>query len=222
MPRPVRAIETIVSSPGRVSVPIRGKRFLDMVVSVTLLLVLALPFFVIAASVALDLRAFPIFRGQRVGWKGEPFAIYKFRTMRRDYRPARSAGDAEIPFLHVPRDDPRITPLGKFLRRYSIDETPQLLNVFLGDMSLIGPRPFDAEEFEQGPFPDPGYHEWLRKRHWVRPGMAGLWQVSGRNDTSFADLVALDLKYVQEWTPGLECSIFWRTFGAVVRGTGAG
>ncbi|WP_225769754.1 sugar transferase [Inquilinus sp. Marseille-Q2685] len=201
-------------------VPTSGKRVFDVAVSAVLLVALALPFALVAILVALDLRGMPFFCQRRIGWNGKPFTIYKFRSMKKGSPPANPGDNAEVPFLYVPRHDPRITRLGRFLRRYSIDETPQLLNVLLGNMSLIGPRPFDVRDFEQGPFPYDGYGEWARKRHWARPGITGLWQVSGRNDTSFADLIALDLRYVMEWTPGLEFLIIRRTFRAVMGGRG--
>ncbi len=202
-------------------VPVARKRIVDVVVSGGLLLALALPLAAIALLVALDLRGSPFFCQQRIGWKGRSFGIYKFRSMRNGGGSAGPQGAAEVPFLYVPRNDPRVTRFGRILRRYSIDELPQLLNVLLGDMSLIGPRPFDVRDFAQGPFPHARYDEWVRKRHWTRPGISGLWQVSGRNATSFAELIALDLRYVTDWTPGLELSIIRRTFGAVTGGAGA-
>lgn len=205
----------------RPGIPLLPKRMFDIAMSASLLIVLALPLAVIAGLVAVDLRGSPVFRQQRIGWKGRRFTIYKLRSMRDGGRPADAAGTAEVPFLYVPRDDPRITPLGRFLRRYSIDEVPQLVNVLLGDMSLIGPRPFDVDDFAQGPFPDPRYDEWVQKRHSTRPGISGLWQVSGRNATSFSELIALDLRYVTDWTPGLELAILRGTFRAVAGGTGA-
>lgn len=204
-----------------VRIPLLGKRVFDVVVSAILLVLLAPLFVLVAILVAVDLRGTPFFCQQRMGWQGKPFTIYKFRSMKKGSPPAGATASAEVPFLYVPRHDPRITRLGKFLRRYSIDETPQLLNVLLGDMSLIGPRPFDVRDFEQGPFPYDHYDEWVRKRHWTRPGITGLWQVSGRNGTSFSDLIALDLRYVTDWTPGVEFSIIRRTFNAVMGGSGA-
>jgi lipopolysaccharide/colanic/teichoic acid biosynthesis glycosyltransferase len=197
-----------------------GKRVFDIVASVALLIVLALPMLLVAILVALDLRGSPFFWQRRIGWNGMPFTLYKFRTMRNRTPPADVADRAEVPFLYVPRHDARITRLGRFLRRFSIDELPQLLNVLLGDMSLIGPRPFAVRDFEQGPFPYPRYEEWVRIRHWTRPGMTGLWQVSGRNDTGFSDLIALDLQYVMDWTLRVELWIIRRTFNAVIGGTG--
>jgi lipopolysaccharide/colanic/teichoic acid biosynthesis glycosyltransferase len=200
-------------------VPILSKRVVDLIVSVILLALLALPFIVLAAVIAVDLRGTPFFCQRRTGWKGRPFTIYKFRSMRNGPA-ANFARSAEVPFLYVPRNDPRITRLGRFLRRYSIDETPQLVNVLLGDMSLIGPRPFDVRDFEQGPFPNTRYDEWVLKRHWTRPGITGLWQISGRNATTFADLIALDLGYVMDWTPSMEILIIRRTVNAVMGGSG--
>ena len=203
------------------SIPLLPKRMFDIAVSGSLLVALALPLALIAMLVALDLRSSPIFRQERIGWKGRHFTIFKLRSMRDGGRPVDATGGAEVPFLYVPRDDPRITALGKFVRRYSIDEVPQLVNVLRGDMSLIGPRPFDVGDFAQARFPDPRYDEWVQKRHCTRPGMSGLWQVSGRNATSFSELIALDLRYVTDWTPGLELAILLRTFRAVTDGTGA-
>jgi lipopolysaccharide/colanic/teichoic acid biosynthesis glycosyltransferase len=205
---------------GPFDLPLFGKRVFDIAGSAILLAALALPLALLALLVALDLRTTPIFRQQRIGWRGKPFDIYKLRTMRKAAPPSAPSAPAEVPFLHVPRRDPRVTRVGKFLRRYSIDELPQLLNVLLGDMSLIGPRPFDVRDFEQGPFPYPNYEEWVRKRHWTRPGITGLWQVSGRNNTSFSELIELDLKYVTRWTPGVELFIMRRTLAAAVGGNG--
>ena len=200
--------------------PTRSKRLFDIAVSGALLLLLALPFAMVTILVAIDSRGSPFFSQHRLGWKGRPFTMYKFRSMRKGSPPANAGASAEVPFLYLPRQDPRITRLGKFLRRYSIDELPQLWNVLRGDMSLVGPRPFDVRDFEKGPFPYARYDEWVRKRHQTRPGITGLWQVSGRNDTSFSELIALDLQYVTNWTPAMEVSILRRTLGAVVGGGG--
>jgi lipopolysaccharide/colanic/teichoic acid biosynthesis glycosyltransferase len=205
---------------GRFGLPLFGKRMFDLAGSAVLLAALAAPLALLALLVALDLRTTPIFRQRRIGWRGKTFDIYKLRTMRNGIPPGEPSAAAEVPFLHVPRDDPRVTRLGRFLRRYSIDELPQLVNVLLGQMSLVGPRPFDVRDFEQGPFLYPGYEEWVSKRHWARPGITGLWQVSGRNSTSFSELIELDLKYVTGWTPGVEFSIICRTLAAAVGGKG--
>jgi lipopolysaccharide/colanic/teichoic acid biosynthesis glycosyltransferase len=205
-----------------IPVAIKAKRVVDLLVSALLLALLALPFAILCLAICLESPGAPFYRQQRLGWKKQIFTIYKLRTMRRTAgAPVYSAAADVVPFLHVAKSDPRITRLGRWLRRYSVDELPQLLNVFLGDMSLVGPRPFDLRDFEQGPFPHPLYAAWVDNRHLTRPGITGLWQIKGRNDTSFGKLIKLDLFYVSRWTPLLECKILCGTLGAVWRAEGA-
>ncbi|MGH3365586.1 MAG: sugar transferase, partial [Nocardioidaceae bacterium] len=157
-----------------------------------------------------------LFRQRRAGSYGQEFRVVKFRTMYRDAEArlaelqAQNDGDG---LLFKIKDDPRITPVGRFLRRTSLDELPQLINVLRGEMSLVGPRPLpvDDEEFKG--------HE--RRRMLVRPGITGLWQVSGRSDTSWEDAVRLDLYYVENWSITLDLMILARTFAVVARGGGA-
>ncbi len=157
------------------------------------------------------------FKQKRVGVRGEIFYIYKFRTMcvdaekRLEALRAKSEGNG---VLFKMKDDPRVTKVGKYLRRYSIDELPQLLNVLFGDMSLVGPRPPLPAEVEQYE-PDA-----LRRLH-VRPGMTGLWQVSGRSDLSWEESLRLDLRYVDNWSPIGDLHILFRTFRAVTHSSGA-
>lgn len=157
------------------------------------------------------------FKQRRVGVRGEIFSIYKFRTMvvdaekRLEALRAKSDGNG---VLFKMKDDPRITGIGRVLRRYSIDELPQLLNVLFGDMSLVGPRPPLPAEVEQYE-PDA-----LRRLH-VRPGMTGLWQVSGRSDLSWEESLRLDLRYVDNWSPIGDLHILFRTFRAVTHSSGA-
>jgi exopolysaccharide biosynthesis polyprenyl glycosylphosphotransferase len=157
-----------------------------------------------------------LFSQLRVGVDGETFRIFKFRTMVADAE-ARKAELAEQNetggVLFKIRQDPRITPIGSWLRRWSLDELPQLFNVLLGDMSLVGPRPALPEEADL-------YHHHVRRRLAVKPGITGLWQVNGRSDLPWEEAVRLDLRYVENWTFMLDLQILWKTWSAI--GTGAG
>jgi exopolysaccharide biosynthesis polyprenyl glycosylphosphotransferase len=158
-----------------------------------------------------------IFRQVRVGRDGKRFDCLKFRTMDRDAERKRAELEhlSEGPgLLFKLKEDPRITRAGKKLRRYSLDELPQLLNVLRGDMSLVGPRPALPSEVEQ-------YDDWVSNRLSVKPGITGLWQVSGRTETSFADYVRYDLFYIQNWSLSLDLWILWRTLRAVLSTEGA-
>jgi exopolysaccharide biosynthesis polyprenyl glycosylphosphotransferase len=158
-----------------------------------------------------------LFRQTRVGRDGGEFTVLKFRTMVLDAE-ARKAELLERNehdgALFKIKSDPRVTPVGAWLRRYSVDELPQLFNVLRGDMSLVGPRP---------PLPDEvaKYGDDVRRRLVVKPGMTGLWQVSGRSDLSWEESVRLDLRYVENWSLALDLQILWRTWSAVLRGSGA-
>jgi exopolysaccharide biosynthesis polyprenyl glycosylphosphotransferase len=157
-----------------------------------------------------------LFRQARSGRGGSEFQVWKFRTMTvgAEARRAELAADNESDGgLFKLRDDPRVTPLGRRLRRLSLDELPQLFNVLRGDMSLVGPRPLPVADTE-------GVHE-IRRRLLVKPGMTGLWQVSGRADLSWEETVRLDLYYVENWSLALDLVIMVRTVVTVIRGTGA-
>jgi lipopolysaccharide/colanic/teichoic acid biosynthesis glycosyltransferase len=143
--------------------------------------------------------------------------MYKFRTMvdRADEQQAGLEGLNESgPGLFKLQRDPRVTRLGLFLRRYSLDEVPQLINVLRGEMSLVGPRPNLPHEVEQ-------YQDWHHRRLAVSPGMTGLWQVSGRSDLPFDEMVLLDIYYIENWSPLLDLSILLRTVPRVLAGSGA-
>lgn len=198
-----------------------GRRLLkdlfDRTTAALLLLVLA----PLLALVALAVRASGpgpvLFRQTRVGKDGQEFTLLKFRTMSTDAearRAALEAGNEHDDVLFKMRADPRITPLGVWLRRYSLDELPQLVNVLGGQMSLVGPRPPLPREVAQY-----GYD--VRRRLVVRPGLTGLWQISGRADLSWEESVRLDLRYVENWSLALDIVILWKTVGAVVRASGA-
>jgi lipopolysaccharide/colanic/teichoic acid biosynthesis glycosyltransferase len=155
------------------------------------------------------------FRQTRVGRDGAEFTIYKFRTMGADAeRQKIDLSSDERGVLFKIRNDPRVTPLGAWLRRHSLDELPQLINVMLGHMSLVGPRPPLPEEVAR-------YGDDVRRRLLVKPGMTGLWQVSGRSDLSWEESVRLDLRYVEGWSLTLDLQILWKTWSAVARGAGA-
>ena len=171
----------------------------------------------LAAAVWLHDRGPALFTQVRVGKDGHAFRIYKFRTMVVDAEQRRAqlqtSNDSDGVLFKL-RRDPRVTPVGARLRRWSIDELPQLFNVFLGHMSLVGPRPALPDEADK-------YAEHVRRRLVVKPGLTGLWQVSGRSDLSWEESVRLDLRYVENWSFALDLQIMWKTISVLVRGSGA-
>lgn len=172
----------------------------------------------VALAVRLTSRGPILFRQQRIGRNGRPFTMIKFRSMYVDAEQRRSElADQNVNadgLWFKMRDDPRVTPVGRFIRKYSLDEIPQLLNVLTGRMSLVGPRPNLPDEVaEYGPD--------MRRRLLVKPGITGLWQISGRNDLSWNETVQLDLRYVENWSLGLDLMILWKTPSAVAKGSGA-
>jgi exopolysaccharide biosynthesis polyprenyl glycosylphosphotransferase len=187
-------------------------------ISASAALVLLAPLF---AAVAFAIRAAdhgPVFfRQTRVGRDGHTFRVWKFRTMVVDaeQRKAELAASNEAAgALFKMRKDPRVTKAGALLRRWSLDELPQLLNVLVGDMSLVGPRPALPAEAAR-------YGDHMRRRLVVKPGMTGLWQVNGRSDLPWDEAVRLDLRYVENWSFALDLQILWKTCSAVCRGSGA-
>lgn len=184
----------------------------------TLALVLALPVLVaIAVAIRVTSPGRALFKQERVGRDGEVFCVWKFRSMRSDAEKLKAelASRSDMTgVLFKIRQDPRVTPLGKWLRKYSLDELPQLVNVLRGEMSLVGPRPPLASEVER-------YEQHTKRRLLVKPGMTGLWQVSGRSDLSWDDTVRLDLQYVENWSLGLDLAILAKTVLAVAKGRGA-
>jgi exopolysaccharide biosynthesis polyprenyl glycosylphosphotransferase len=187
------------------------KAIFDRSVALVMLAVLALPLTVIAAIVKLTSPGPAVFRQLRVGRDGELFTIWKFRTMVDSERP--DGNDADGPLFKL-RADPRVTAIGRVLRRWSLDEMPQLVNVIRGDMSLVGPRPPLPAEVA-------AYGDDVRRRLLVKPGLTGLWQVSGRSDLPWEECVRLDLRYVENWSISLDLLILARTTLAVIRGVGA-
>jgi len=192
------------------------KAVVDRTVAATLVLIL-LPVLLFVA-VAIKLDGGPVFfRQVRLGQGGRPFLMTKFRSMVVDAERLRAdlvgSNEAAGPLFKMARD-PRITAVGSWLRRYSLDELPQLFNVLTGTMSLVGPRPPLPEEAR-------GYTPEAQRRLLVKPGMTGLWQVSGRSDLSWEESVRLDLRYVENWSLALDAMILWKTIGAVLGGRGA-
>ncbi|HEY7076176.1 MAG TPA: sugar transferase, partial [Solirubrobacteraceae bacterium] len=193
------------------------KRTFDLIVSLVLLVVLSPLLGVCALAVALTSRGPVLYRSRRPGIGGLPFDCIKFRTMRTDaerlQEDLEAVNEASGALFKI-RDDPRLTPVGRLLRRYSIDELPQLINVLKGQMSLVGPRPLPQRDFDR-------LDDWHKKRYLVLPGMTGLWQVSGRSELDFDDLVRLDFLYLERWSIGLDLAILLKTIPAVLSGKGA-
>jgi exopolysaccharide biosynthesis polyprenyl glycosylphosphotransferase len=193
------------------------KEFVDRAGAALLIALLSPLFLAIAWRVRCDSAGPALFRQVRVGRNGREFRIFKFRTMYTDAE-ARLAAlrglNENDGVLFKMRDDPRVTRIGRTLRRYSLDELPQLFNVVLGQMSLVGPRPPLPAEVAM-------YHDDVLRRLVVKPGMTGLWQVSGRSDLPWEEAVRLDLRYVENWSLSLDLMILLRTLTAVVRSSGA-
>jgi exopolysaccharide biosynthesis polyprenyl glycosylphosphotransferase len=193
------------------------KSFFDKIVATAALIALSPLLALITLAIVLDDGGPALFTQTRVGKDGQPFTVLKFRTMvpdaelRKEALREQDEGDG---LLFKMRQDPRITAVGSWLRRSSLDELPQLLNVVLGEMSLVGPRP---------PLPAEAalYSDDVYRRLVVQPGMTGLWQINGRSDLSREDAVRLDLRYVENWTLALDLQILWKTCAAVVKGRGA-
>ena len=210
-----------VAQPGYTAWQQRIKRVFDLAGASALLLLFAVPLLVTAAAIRLTSPGPALFRQTRIGADGRPFEILKFRSMRADaderaWDAARAAGAVTggVGAFNKPADDPRITRVGRVLRRFSIDELPQLLNVVAGQMSLVGPRPLLAADRER--FGRDGHRRLL-----VKPGMTGLWQVSGRSNLSVEQSVRLDLYYVDNWSLTEDLLILARTARAVVGRDGA-
>jgi len=194
------------------------KRALDVALS-TVVLALAAPVILLAALlIRLTSPGSVFFKQHRIGLNGRMFTLYKFRTMIADAHERREEV-AHLNEMNGPvfkaKDDPRVTPVGRWLRRFSLDELPQLWNVLKGDMSLVGPRPPIPEEVAS-------YHRWHRRRLSMKPGLTCLWQISGRNDIAdFDHWMKLDLQYIDNWSPSLDFKILLRTIPVVLSGRGA-
>jgi exopolysaccharide biosynthesis polyprenyl glycosylphosphotransferase len=193
------------------------KGLFDKVAAASALLLLAPLMLTIALMIRLEDGGPALFKQVRVGKDGRPFRLYKFRTMVPEAEQQKAAlqlHNEGAGVLFKIRDDPRITKIGARLRRWSLDELPQLINVLLGHMSLVGPRPALPEEAAK-------YGDYVRRRLAVRPGLTGLWQIHGRSDLSWDEAVRLDLRYVENWSLAFDLLILWKTWPAVARGHGA-
>lgn len=194
------------------------KNFVDRVCAFLGILALSPLLLLVALAVKFTSKGPVFFVQQRFGLNKRKFGMYKFRSMVIDAE-ARQAALEHLNEIKGPtfkiKNDPRITPIGAFIRKTSIDELPQLFNVLIGDMSLVGPRPLptrDVDRFSEA---------WLMRRFSVKPGITGLWQVSGRSNTDFDNTIKLDLRYIDKWSLALDFKILCRTFSAVVKGRGA-
>jgi len=192
------------------------KRAFDVVASAAALILFAPAFALVAVLVKLDSPGPPLYAALRAGRKGRPFRCYKFRTMVRNAdelkEKLRERNQRQGPVFKM-SEDPRITRVGRFLRRYSLDELPQLLNVLKGEMSLVGPRPHPLDDFF-------AYAIEHLPRLDVIPGMTGLWQITARRNPSFQAGMDLDIEYIQRWSIGMDLRILLKTAAVILRGNG--
>jgi exopolysaccharide biosynthesis polyprenyl glycosylphosphotransferase len=207
-----------LSSGSKEGWPIVAKRIIDITISSISLILLCPLMLGVIALVKLTSPGPALFAQTRVGLNKRPFRLLKFRTMVADaeerIKEVEHLNEASGPVFKI-RHDPRLTPVGRFLRRTSIDELPQLVNVLLGDMSLVGPRPLPDRDYK-------GFSEdWQRRRFSVQPGITCLWQIGGRSSIPFDKWMELDLQYIDKWSLRLDAEILLRTIPAVLRGSGA-
>jgi exopolysaccharide biosynthesis polyprenyl glycosylphosphotransferase len=194
------------------------KNSTDFICASVLVFILAPLMFVIAALIKLTSPGPVLFIQERVGLNKRRFKMFKFRTMVVDaveqQKNLETLNEANGPVFKI-KNDPRITPIGKWLRKTSLDELPQLFNILLGDLSLVGPRPLPERDFQK-------FNKlWFNRRFSVKPGITCIWQISGRSETSFDKWILQDLEYIDKWSLGLDLKILFKTIPAVLRGTGA-
>jgi exopolysaccharide biosynthesis polyprenyl glycosylphosphotransferase len=208
-------IHYVAYAPNRL--PRALKRLFDIVVSASALVALAPLLVLVAVAVKLTSHGPVFFKQVRVGLHGRHFHMFKFRTMVVDAEALRekllALNEQQGPVFKM-KKDPRITGIGGFLRKHSIDELPQLINVLRGDMSIVGPRPPIPKEVDQ-------YESWQRRRLSVRPGLTCIWQVSGRNQISFEEWMYLDMQYIDHWSLSQDLSLILKTVPVVLTGRGA-
>jgi exopolysaccharide biosynthesis polyprenyl glycosylphosphotransferase len=194
------------------------KRLIDVLGSAVLLIALAPLFAIVALLIRIDSPGPVFFTQERVGFNKRRFRMLKFRTMvaeaDKQQETLEHLNEANGPVFKI-RNDPRITPIGAFLRRFSIDELPQLINVLKGEMSLVGPRPLPVRDVERIEI------RWHKRRFSIKPGLTCLWQVNGRSEIGFEDWVRMDLEYIDRWSLALDVVILMKTIPAVFKGPGA-
>jgi exopolysaccharide biosynthesis polyprenyl glycosylphosphotransferase len=194
------------------------KRLFDFIISLTLLLVLSPSFFIISLLIKLDSEGRIFYIQKRIGLKGKIFNFYKFRSMIKDADKLKpqllERNEVKDGVIFKIKEDPRITPIGRLIRRYSLDELPQLFNVLKGDMSLVGPRPPTSDEVDK-------YNHLHMDRLSIKPGITGLAQIKGRSELTFRKWVKWDLWYINNWSFGLDLAILWWTVPTVIKGKGA-
>jgi exopolysaccharide biosynthesis polyprenyl glycosylphosphotransferase len=195
-----------------------AKRLIDFCASAVLLLAMVPVFVIVALLIKIDSPGPVFFRQERVGFNKRRFRLFKFRTMiegaDKQQQILERLNEADGPVFKI-KDDPRITCIGRFLRRYSIDELPQLFNVLRGEMSLVGPRPLPVRDIERIDA------QWHKRRLSMKPGMTCLWQVNGRSHVSFDHWVRMDLEYIDRWSLSLDLRVLLKTIPAVFKGLGA-
>jgi exopolysaccharide biosynthesis polyprenyl glycosylphosphotransferase len=193
------------------------KRIMDVTLASLLLGIFSVPLLMIAIIIKLSSQGSILYEHERVGFRGRPFQFMKFRTMVSNaddlLKTLKDKSDRKGPVFKM-KNDPRVTWIGAFLRRYSLDEIPQFLNVLRGEMSIAGPRPQVLWEASH-------YDEWAKKRLNVLPGITGLWQVSGRAELTYEEMIELDVFYIEHWSPGLDIKILLKTIPAVLFAKGA-
>ncbi len=196
------------------------KRLLDVIASIVIILIMAIPVFIVCIAISIESRGIPMFRHPRVGRNGKPFGMFKLRTMYADaegdiehYLTPEQIAQWEIE--HKVANDPRVTRIGRFLRRTSLDELPQFLNVLAGQMSVVGPRPVTYEELEW-------YGDEVDEILSVRQGITGYWQAYARNEATWesGQRKEMELHYVRNIGPSMDARIFFRTIGSIFSGTG--
>lgn len=210
---PLLGVKPISISGSRLAI----KRTLDLLITLVGMIVILPVMALVALAIKLDTPGPVLFVQKRIGKNGQTFNAFKFRSMVVDAEDLRDDltdfNEADGPLFKM-KDDPRLTRTGRWIRRFSLDELPQVFNVLRGEMSLVGPRPALPDEVD-------AYESWHRKRLEVTPGLTGMWQVSGRSNLSFDEMVMLDIYYVENWSPFLDLSIMLRTIPKVLSGEGA-